>query len=379
MDRQLSLGQYLIITVIVVLINNLALWYFLGSEPEEITNVQTDSIQTPNLIKESKELGDIDIKQNRNSELLAANSDEEEQEQNQEQEIFEDSIEVTSAVKNYMASDEFFEVLDTYRTQRQQKQRELQEEVASLSTLELLHAYSIATDRQEKNIILQALYQSDLTAIDSYQLKEIYNNEDVNDWMKSRLLVAMLDQKDQDSITLAKEFLRESKGQYGYEVWDRLFDFDRGYVIETANELPVDQLVKNSSLVSTLARDSEALKSFFEKQLDNILDADDSRIYRDLQNFGVEMELSRSQEQSLGDLLASERKSKRSFAIGFVGNISDIDMLKDRYADLFSSQEKQTFIYGLISNSASENHKELARELSENSDDPLIKQITTNL
>ena len=150
-------------------------------------------------------------------------------------------------------------------------------------------------------------------------------------------------------------------------------------MIETANELPVDQLVKNSLLVSTLARDSEALKSFFEKQLDNILDADDSRIYRDLQNFGVEMELSRSQEQSLGDLLASERKSKRSFAIGFVGNISDIDMLKDRYADLFSSQEKQTFIYGLISNSASENHKELAREFSENSDDPLIKQITNNL
>ena len=98
-----------------------------------------------------------------------------------------------------------------------------------------------------------------------------------------------------------------------------------------------------------------------------------------MQPYQVEIELSRSQQQSLGGLLASERKSERSFAIGFVGNISDIDMLKDRYADLSSSQEKQTFIYGLLSNPASESHGELARELSENSDHPSIKQITNSL
>ena len=54
-------------------------------------------------------------------------------------------------------------------------------------------------------------------------------------------------------------------------------------------------------------------------------------------------------------------------------------MLKDRYTELSSSQEKQTFVYGLVSISASESHKELARELAENSDDPLIKQITNSL
>lgn len=259
MDRQLSLGQYLIITVIVLLINNLALWYFLGSESEEMTNAQTDSIQTPSLIKESKELENIGINQNRNrnNELLAANSDEadqdQDQDQDQEQEIFEESIEVTSAVKSYMASDEFFEVLDTYRTQRQEKQRELQEEVAPLSTLELLNAYSSATDRQEKSIILQALYQSDLTAIDSYQLKEFYNDEDVNGWMKSKLLVAMLDQKDQEAINLAKDYVATPRrANTSYEIWNRLFDLDRDYVISTASEMSIEQLVKQGGLLGSM-------------------------------------------------------------------------------------------------------------------------------
>ena len=383
MDRQLSLGQYLIITVIVLLINNLALWYFLGSESEEMTNAQTDSIQTPSLIKESKELENIGINQNRNrnNELLAANSDEadQDQDQDQEQEIFEESIEVTSAVKSYMASDEFFEVLDTYRTQRQEKQRELQEEVAPLSTLELLNAYSSATDRQEKSIILQALYQSDLTAIDSYQLKEFYNDEDVNGWMKSKLLVAMLDQKDQEAINLAKDYVATPRrANTSYEIWNRLFDLDRDYVISTASEMSIEQLVKQGGLLGSMLQDSDAKKQFYENQLDNILNSNNSRVFQNLQPYQVEIELSRSQQNKLGDLMRSELQSERRFAIGFISNIGDLDVLKEGYQALTSSDDRQLFLIGAMANSENEPVSAWAQETIEASDNPRIQGLKGN-
>ena len=278
-----------------------------------------------------------------------------------------------------MASDEFFEVLDTYRTQRQEKQRELQEEVASLSTLELLNAYSSATDRQEKSIILQALYQSDLTAIDSYQLKEFYNDEDVNGWMKSKLLVAMLDQKDQEAINLAKDYVATPRrANTSYEIWNRLFDLDRDYVISTASEMSIEQLVKQGGLLGSMLQDSDAKKQFYENQLDNILNSNNSRVFQNLQPYQVEIELSRSQQNKLGDLMRSELQSERRFAIGFVSNIGDLDVLKEGYQALTSSDDRQLFLIGAMANSENEPVSAWAQETIEASDNPRIQGLKGN-
>ena len=387
MDKQLSLGQYLVMTVVILLLNNLTLFYFLGSSPDDSVIVQNredigiiqfeTSVGDTNKPREAKNIEVLPNKprEAKNKEVLP-NDDSE----RQDVEIAdaEENSKVSFAVKQYMASNEFFEVLDVYRTQRQEKRREMQEQIASLNVSEVINAYFTATGQIDKNLILQELYGRDLSSVDSYLLKDLYHTDNVNDWMKENLIVAMFDRQDQESITLAREFVsKDTRERTRGEVWTRLFDEDRDYVIETLSGMSIDQLAKDAYAINALSNDSEALNLFYQEQLDNILDAENSKVFDNLNYLRVDMELSGSQQRRLGNSLQSERKSERRFAINFAPNIDDIDMLQDRYNEFITSEDRELFIFAMMSNTSTEAHRQLAQEIIKSSDDPRIRRLSS--
>ena len=387
MDKQLSLGKYLIITVLILLLNNLTLFYFLRSSPDDSVIVQNredigisqfeTSVGDTNKPREAKNKEVLPNKprEAKNKEVLP-NDDSE----RQDVEIAdaEENSKVSFAVKQYMASNEFFEVLDVYRTQRQEKRREMQEQIGSLNVSEVINAYFTATGQIDKNLILQELYGRDLSSVDSYLLKDLYHTDNVNDWMKENLIVAMFDRQDQESITLAREFVsKDTRERTRGEVWTRLFDEDRDYVIETLSGMSIDQLAKDAYAINALSNDSEALNLFYQEQLDNILDAENSKVFDNLNYLRVDMELSGSQQRRLGNSLQSERKSERRFAINFATNIDDIDMLQDRYNEFITSEDRELFIFAMMSNTSTEAHRQLAQEIIKSSDDPRIRRLSS--
>lgn len=379
MDKQLSLGHYLIITVLILLLNNVALFYFFGSDSSEDISAQTNEFVTA--LSESKTLknvGTTPVEKTRSKNSVVDRLDESRLDETQD---LEENTEVTNVVKDYITSDEFLKVLDNYNSERQEAQNEFGKEIALLSASELISAYSNTSERWQKSWVLGVLSQKDLTEVETYQLKEFYNAEDLNSRVKERVLVAMLDQNDEEALSIAKQYVVDGDTDIdSYELWNRLVDLDRDFTFKTASEMPIDQISKIRPLISNLYQEPEGLKVFFENQLDNILDAEDPKVFDTLQHTGssVTIDLSDSQQQKFGKLLSSKNRSKRNFAFGFVGNLDDTDMLRDRYNELTFSQDKRDFVYGLISGTRSDAHNQLLNEILEATDDSQLKQFKGN-
>ena len=379
MDKQLSLGHYLIITVLILLLNNVALFYFFGSDSSEDISAQTnESVTALSESKTLKNVGTTPVEKTRSKNSVVDRLDESRLDETQD---LEENTEVTNVVKDYITSDEFLKVLDNYNSERQEAQNEFGKEIALLSASELISAYSNTSERWQKSWVLGVLSQKDLTEVETYQLKEFYNAEDLNSRVKERVLVAMLDQNDEEALSIAKQYVVDGDRDIdSYELWNRLVDLDRDFTFKTASEMPIDQISKIRPLISNLYQEPEGLKVFFENQLDNILDAEDPKVFDTLQYTGssVTIDLSDSQQQKFGKLLSSKNRSKRNFAFGFVGNLDDTDMLRDRYNELTFSQDKRDFVYGLISGTRSDAHNQLLNEILEATDDSQLKQFKGN-
>ncbi len=377
MDKQLSLGHYLIITVLILLLNNVALFYFFGSDSSEDISAQTnESVTALSESKTLKNVGTTPVEKTRSKNSVVDRLDESRLDETQD---LEENTEVTNVVKDYITSDEFLKVLDNYNSERQEAQNEFGKEIALLSASELISAYSNTSERWQKSWVLGVLSQKDLTEVETYQLKEFYNAEDLNSRVKERVLVAMLDQNDEEALSIAKQYVVDGDRDIdSYELWNRLVDLDRDFTFKTLSEMPIDQI--NGTLIGNLYQEPEGLKVFFENQLDNILDAEDPKVFDTLQHTGssVTIDLSDSQQQKFGKLLSSKNRSKRNFAFGFVGNLDDTDMLRDRYNELTFSQDKRDFVYGLISGTRSDAHNQLLNEILEATDDSQLKQLKGN-
>ena len=380
MDKQLSLGHYLIITVLILLLNNVALFYFFGSDSSEDISAQTnESVTALSESKTLKNVGTTPVEKTRSKNSVVDRLDESRLDETQD---LEENTEVTNVVKDYITSDEFLKVLDNYNSERQEAQNEFDKEIALLSVSELISAYSNTSERWQKSWVLGVLSQKDLTEVETYQLKEFYNAEDLNSRVKERVLVAMLDQNDEEALSIAKQYVVDGDRDIdSYELWNRLVDLDRDFTFKTASEMPIDQISKIRPLISNLYQEPEGLKVFFENQLDNILDAEDPKVFDTLQHTGssVTIDLSDSQQQKFGKLLSSKNRSKRNFAFGFVGNLDDTDMLRDRYNELTFSQDKRDFVSGLMVSTESDAHKQLLSEILEATDDSQLKQLNSQL
>ena len=276
-----------------------------------------------------------------------------------------------------MTSEDFVGVLDSYRATREQQQADLQSNFSSMTARDLLNAYQVTTDKRERQTILQYLTNTDLSSVDAYDLKQLYNDGsdgENHDWIKSKLVFELLERQDDEALNLAKQFLSETKNSrwVGIDVLNKVFEFDRNYVIELANNMSIDQL-SNSYVLSALSSDPSAIEEFYTNQLDNILAADNLKVYERLHTGPQKLDLNTGQQEKIIDLMASKRSAARNFALGMSGSIDDIPILRARFDSLSTAQDRQAFIFGLFGNSESEPHSELMRELVSASDDPTIK------
>ena len=372
MDKQPSTRMYLILTVIIFLLNNLMLFHFFRSAPDYSIIARNGAGLAIGQIKTSVDDTRILSKVKNTDGLYDRGSGS----QKSEIENIKASAEVSSAVKQYMDSDEFFELFDVFRVQQQEKRRQYQEQIAPLSAIELVDIFTLSTDPQEQALLIEALGQKDLTEIDISRLRDLYNSSDIkDDGVKSKLIIAMLDKKDEFALSLAKDFVQQSQRNTSGQVWGRLLDLDRDFVIKSAIEMSVDQISQSDLLWSGFFQDTEAKVEFYNGQLDNILAAADERVFKSFQPFLIEMELSRLQQNSLAELLQSDVISERRFAIGFVMNIDDINIVKQGYRALTSVDDRQRFLIGALSNTKSQEILAWAIDTTESSDVERIRQL----
>ena len=367
--------QTIILALAVLMINNIALIYYLkggtGTAQPSNNALSKSAIQPKISEKESSNYidqhngGNLNKKGKSKRVAVSKSGD------------LELQAELKQAVQEYMASQDFTGVLDSYRATREQQQADLQSNFSSMTAADLLNAYQVTTDKRERQTILQYLTNTDLSSVDAYDLKQLYNDDidgEIHDWTKSKLVVELLDRQDDEALNIAKQFLTESKNGRGIrmEVLSKTFEFDRDYVVNLASNMSIDEL-SNSFILNAIGSDSSAVTEFYENQLDNILAADNQKVFESLYQGPGNFDLTANQQDKVSDLMLSKRTSALNFALGMAGNIDDISILRDRFDRLSTAQDRQAFMYGLYRNNKSEPHVELMRELASASDDPNIK------
>ena len=371
----MSKVQTIVLVISLLTINNIGLLYFLGDDSENqqrpdrsISTPSTEHQATENTNIENIDVNTTDISVSRDKLDLTTTGRPDQVE-----------AELEQAVEAYMTSQDFVELLDAYRTKAQQRQIDLHNNYQSMTAAELLNAYQGSTDKHEKKTILQYLANTDLSQIETYQIEQFYTNsidEEIGNWMKSKLVTELIDRQGDGALNLAKQFLSESNHNPGedFEVLAKVFEYDRDFIVDLASNMSIDELA-NSFIFSTLSSDSSAANDFFENQIDNNLNADNSKVYEKLHTFGQQITLSTSQQEKVSDLMLSKKSPTRRFALGLTGSIDDISLLRRRFEGLQTPQDRQSFIHGLSGNIESEGHAELIRELTSNSTDPQMQQL----
>lgn len=368
--------HWIIFVVGSLALNNWLLIQYLGDPDQTVTKTTTTEL---------KNSDDDKLQQNSNLSGTSANH-QDTPEMASEHNLSEEPSQPTaspfeSEFKQFSTSKEFQSIMDEYRILANQRSQEKQRYYQSMSSEELFAAYQSAESTLDKQWALQYLRDGKLEQLETYEIKQLYQalDEGTESWNKYAMLNLLLEKGDAEALVWAKESITDPAFgmQGGHEIFESLYEQDPQFVTDFVDGLTLDDLSTYRHSLYGIFNDSKLARVFFENNLDEILDTSNTS---NLRYFGhnVEIELSDQQQSGIVDLLESSRKRDREFAIGFVRSIDNIDLLRESYAKISRTQEQQHFLSQLMTDFENEDKKQLARELAENSDDPMIKQMLRN-
>ncbi|MBX2847507.1 MAG: hypothetical protein KTR16_04250 [Acidiferrobacterales bacterium] len=374
MDKPITLKQVLSITFIVILLNNIALWFLLKDRaPAGTTSIANTEnaplVQTKNSFSDEFEdafgavahqdtLPEVDAPDRINDAQLKE--------------------ELAITFNEYIASEEFKTLLDSRQAERAQLYRDQLASYNSMTSLELIATYQMETNETKKLNIQHALTQKNLSIVNTADIKQILFESSVSSHIKSTLIHELLERGDYEALDLAKLFLTENIENFGYgeayETMKKVFELDRDFVIDLGKSLSLEQF-STSAILMIFQQDPSAIKAIFQTKLDDILDAENPVIFENFAYSTAPIELSREQQNTIADLMFSKRSAERNFALTMSHSIEDIDLLRTRFETLETETDKQSFIFGLMKNSDSKPHQELLGEFSGSLNDPYMNLL----
>lgn len=369
-------SKVLLIVIIVVLINNVLLLSYFSKDSEPSAELSASS-------------KDLEVRSNpSNSESRAPNElltlDQGLDAQSLGQSAYVPSREsstgsdtdISSAVRQYIQSEEFERVLDNYQTQAAPRHEEMQSRLNAMSASEL-HLLAIdSSNSYEQKYAQQFLIQNGLGELGVEEIKQLYHAEGVSEWVQQSLLPRLLEEGDAEAIDWAKQLLyKNTKGQFiGSEIYSSIYDADPDFIKEHINNLDLNDFQKIAGAMSFVMRDADLTESFYEENFDKLLDLNNSTSYEFFHN-SAELELSHRQQSRLAELFASKSSKRRGFAIRQAGNIGDANILRDAYSQLSKNSEKLSLLQTLSKRSNNTDVRKLIQELAEDSENADIRKM----
>lgn len=359
--------QVLLLVLFVVILNNFVLYQFfkplaLGPEKPTIEVSETKSDRSASFAQNDQTSYAVSLNELAVSDSLAASSS-------------DSDVIIANAVKRFSNSDEFTAILDQYQMNVTKRHAELQKRYSQSSASEL---YAIAMESEspsEKQWALQYLIPGKLNDLDSFELKNLYDQAS-EDWWKPSLLVSLIEKNDDESLASAKQFIQN--GKLSFEISSELFsvvyekdpDFIKRYV--ESIDLAVTDI---GSGIYTVLQEPELANIFYENNFDQILKSN-KKEYFQYGAYNLKSELDDQQELALVELFGANNRHKRSFALSLVGKIKDTDRIRRAYSSLIKTSDQQVFLSQLLSRDKNSDQYKLALELAESSDKEELKQMT---
>jgi len=156
-------------------------------------------------------------------------------------------------------------------------------------------------------------------------------------------------------------------------LFDVIYDKDPEFIKQYIANVEFEGSSNSVNLISFVQTEPDLSSTFFARNFDKILDSTNDDVFRYI--YGLNIEMTSTQQSRVAELFSSKNKDKRRFAIGLASKITDTATLRNAYDQLSRTSDKNHFISTLLSDGSNSKNKQLARELAENSNDPSIQQL----
>ncbi len=279
--------------------------------------------------------------------------------------------------RRFSRSEEFIAIMDRYTMSTGDRMMQNMQQYSTMSARELYDSYTNSQSSTDKQMALQALMQGKMGDLSTVELKDLYQASESELFGKYQVLQVLLEKNDAEALQWAKQEVDNPMlaMQGGYDIYAQINDKDPAFIREYVENLRVEDLAASQySLSALLMQDQELAKTFYAKNLDQVLDSNSNTLFQ-MVPYNLQLDMNSDQQYKITELLGSGSRDKRNFAIGLVHNVSDPRLIRDGFAKLTRSQDQQTMLSTLITGASTENIKKLARELAAASDDPVLQQF----
>ncbi len=290
-----------------------------------------------------------------------------------------ENIELEQAIQQYVYSDQFETVLVDWQQRLQQRDNDMKERMATMSSRELHSVVLNAESLTERTMAFDLLIENGankLKQLSNEQIKDIYIETDNSHWSKASMLSLLIENGDRDALDWAKQAISDNTIPRGatYDLINNIFDHDPEFVKNHVENFELDTSNPPNSLMAFLYQEPDLINTFLARNFDKILDAENDEIYR-LAVSSADLSLTSQQQSKMAELFGSTSREKRSFAINLARNIEDTRLLRDGYEQLTRKGEKMQFIVSLLHPGVNSEISNLAKELATSSDEPSIRNL----
>ncbi len=354
--------------ILILIINNIVLLWLTGYFTEPSTIIGSSDLIPDNVIAEPQHRpSKIDPSDVNSHSVNAAVTESEEL-----------TPEIQQAIQDYVSSDQFYLTLEEWQSKASQRYQELSNRLTSMNTQELYAFVNESENPNEKLSALSYLVQGGkLSQLSSEELKNLYQHTGDQQWGKSKLLKVLLEKEDPDALTWAKALISDNnrtQNSYSSDIYDAIYHQDPEFIKRHIEETEFNPRSPQLDLFSFIAQEPDLATSFFNRNLDSILDSDNDNVFLYAYNVPV-IEMSNQQEAKVLELFESRNRNKRNFAIGLAPQIEDTQALRQAYSTLERNQDKLGFVARLVSAVDNPDAVALGRELAASSDNPAIQRF----
>ena len=358
--------KWLIVFLVILALNNIALikWMERSSAPASTGLVEARTL-TQSTDGNDDRNSDAVKALPENSEVSEAQADNVEGTQSQIRSL-EDDDRFIEAFTRASARSELSDIFLELQFSSQRRYLELEKRMDSMSSSELVGLISASSSLVEKEVALNKLREVGFAGVQIYELKDLYQSGDTQQWMKAQILSELISKNDADGIAWAKEMLSEGLHSSRYlnsEMLVDLYEKDRDYVTQYVENINVLDAGVPYTVSSLLQQEPKLATRFVSKNFDQLLDADHAELSQ-VGYFSAKFDMSEAQQDKLLAALESDNRYTRGFAIALVGNVDGTDRLRAAYRNLKSTREKRRFIFALSQDADKASLRALARELS---------------
>ena len=284
---------------------------------------------------------------------------------------------ITETIEDYVRSEDFSNVLSDWQADARVRYAQMKERLDQMSAAELHSLMLSSESRTEKSYAMNMLLEhGKFKTLSNDEILNLHiNARESGLWNSGLPLETLLEREEPQALELAKQLISDGASPTQYDsdqffaaIYDKDPDFIKALVVQTE----FNEDAPPYGLMQFISSDAELSKTFFENNLDKVLNSQNTSILNMPINVG-KLEINQQQEYKIIDLLNSKSSRQNNLAIRLATKLDNQQVLRDAFNKLDKERSQTEFTISMLRDNPDKRTIALAKEFAENIDSPEVR------